>query len=90
MALTYLPKAEACGAQILANTEAEVFEREGARVTSIMAVQRDLNNGHSEKKVRVRARLFVVAGGGIRTPPTQSQTLSLNESWVTVGAGIIT
>lgn len=68
MALTYLPKAEACGAQILSNTEAELIERKGETITEVLASQRDPLTRTIQRRIRVRARIFVIAGGGISTP----------------------
>lgn len=68
MALTYLPKAEAVGAQILADTEAQIIERKAGKVLSIIGSRRDPNCESSHAKVRVKARIFVIAGGGISTP----------------------
>jgi choline dehydrogenase-like flavoprotein len=68
MALTYLPKAEDKRARILANTEAEGIERKGKQVTSIVASQRNGSQGETQKGIRIRAKCFVLAGGGISTP----------------------
>lgn len=68
MALTYIPKAEAAGAVVMANTEACKIERTGCIVTAITAIQRDPHDASMQKQVRIRARMFVIAGGGISTP----------------------
>lgn len=68
MAFTYLPKAEAAGAQILANAEAEEIQRNGTKVTAVIASKRDPMTKTLEGKIQVRARIFVIAGGGISTP----------------------
>lgn len=67
MALTYLPKAESREAEIFPNTEAEEIERKGSRVTAVIASQRN-SNGDGKEKLRIRAKIFIIAGGGISTP----------------------
>lgn len=68
MSLTYIPKAEQSGAQILSKTEAQVIEKEGSRITSILADQWNDSEENVKKNIRVYAKLFVIAGGGISTP----------------------
>lgn len=68
MSQTYLPKAEKAGARILANTEAEVIERKGHRVVSVLASEYDPKNKTLKGRVRVRAKRFILAGGAISTP----------------------
>ncbi len=68
MSLTYIPKAEQSGVQVLSQTEAQVIERKGNRITSILASQWDDSEGKVKKNIRIRAKLFVIAGGGISTP----------------------
>lgn len=68
MSQTYLPKAEKAGAMIFANTEAEVIERKGSRVVSILASEYDPKTKTLKGKVRVRAKWFIIAGGAISTP----------------------
>lgn len=68
MALTYLPKAESYGTQVFSNTEAQEIERKGNRVTGIIASQKDASDGQQVKRFRIRAKVFIVAGGGINTP----------------------
>ncbi len=65
MALTYIPKAEAAEAEVLHSTEAQVIEKKGNRVTSIVASQ---VNGTEGQRFRIRAKRFILAGGGISTP----------------------
>lgn len=68
MALTYLPKAESSGAEILPNTEAEEIERKGSRVTAVIASRRNSTPEETGEKLRIRAKIFIIAGGGISTP----------------------
>lgn len=68
MALTYLPKAEQAGAQVLAETQAERIERRGSRVLSISALQRDPETLDGKRRLRVIAKTFIIAGGSISTP----------------------
>jgi len=68
MARTYIPKAEAAGASVLANTEAVEIRRESTHATAVIAVQRDTQGSVGTQTIEVRAKTFVVAGGGISTP----------------------
>lgn len=67
MALTYLPKAESYGARIFPNTNAETMERTGNRVTAVVASQHH-PEGNGKERLRIKAKIFVIAGGGINTP----------------------
>ncbi len=68
MTLTYLPKAEAAGAQIFANNEAKVIQRTGSKITAVIASERDPQTRELKREVAVRAKIYVLAGGGISTP----------------------
>ena len=68
MSQTYVPKAEAAGARVFANTEAEVFERKGGRIIAVEASEYDPKTRQLKRRVRVRARRFILAGGAISTP----------------------
>ncbi len=68
MMLTYLPKAEAAGAQVLADTEAETIERNGHRVETFTGRQRDPESGQISRTIVIRAKRFVISGGSISTP----------------------
>lgn len=68
MVLTYLPKAERLGAQILSNTEAWEIQRKGNRVTQVIASKQDPSTGKVRERILIRAKLFFLAGGSISTP----------------------
>lgn len=67
-ALTYLPKAEQGGAQVLPDTEVERIERQGSRVLAMMASQRNPQAPGGKQSLRIQAKVFVIAGGSISTP----------------------
>ncbi len=68
MALTYLPKAEAAGALVMPGCEVEEIKLNSSRqVESVLAKKTDAASGKNEF-FRVRAKIFVAAGGSISTP----------------------
>ncbi len=66
MLVSYLPWASELGATIFSETRAETFETSGRRITAVNAVATDSSG--TEKPVRVRAGLVVVAAGAVQTP----------------------
>jgi len=68
MALTYLPKAEQSGCAVLANTEVQEIQYQNAKVAAVVANQKKQGDAAVPEQVRVRARLFILAGGSISTP----------------------
>jgi choline dehydrogenase-like flavoprotein len=67
--VTNVPKAIAAGAQVFADCAAWTLERSGARVDALVARVLDRGTGRpSGATVRVRAKAFVLAGGGYGTP----------------------
>jgi len=63
---TYLRRAAACGARLLASTEVERVLVEGGRAVGVEAVYRPV--GGEPVRVTIRARRVVVAAGAIHTP----------------------
>jgi choline dehydrogenase-like flavoprotein len=68
--VTHLPEALAAGARIFADCEVEAVTMEGGRATGVRARFLDRRAGKpSGKKLRVRAKIVVVAAGGYNTAP---------------------
>lgn len=67
MALTYLPNAEARGARIMPDTEAQTIIRHGDHIEAMVARQCDADGGQITT-LEIRAKHFVLSGGGISTP----------------------
>lgn len=69
MLATMIPEAVTYGADVYANTWVERIERDGRRATKVIGRVRNPNNdrfnGHT---LTVKAKLVVLAGGGINTP----------------------
>lgn len=69
MLATMIPEAVTYGADVYANTWVERIEHEGRRATKVIGRVRDPKNDRlTGRSLTVRAKLVVLAGGGINTP----------------------
>ncbi len=66
MLITYLPWASELGARIFSGTRAERFVLHNRRVTEVTGVATDGDG--TQKRIRVKADLVVVAAGAVQTP----------------------
>lgn len=66
MLVTYLPWTSELGAKIFSGARAEAFEVNNRRVTQVTAIAEGVDG--SEKRIRVKADLVVVAAGAVQTP----------------------
>ncbi|MDF1628209.1 MAG: GMC family oxidoreductase [Alcanivoracaceae bacterium] len=68
MLVTTLPSAMESGATLVHSAEARTLEHDGTRVTAVLCNALDGRRQATGKTVRVVAKTFVAAGGGINTP----------------------
>jgi len=68
MLVTTLPSAMNSGATLIHSAEARSLEHDGKRVTAVLCNALDERKRPTGKTVRVTARTFIAAGGGINTP----------------------
>ena len=68
MHVSYLPRAVAAGAEIVAHARAREILLEGGRAVGVVAELRDPTTGGRRGELRVRARATVLAAGAVFTP----------------------
>jgi len=69
MHLTYIPDAIAAGLRLYSDVRAERVESAGGRATAVHAVVLDRQSGRpTERRLTVRPKVTVLAGGAINTP----------------------
>jgi choline dehydrogenase-like flavoprotein len=68
MHVSYLPRAVAAGAEIVAHARVQEILLEGGRAVGVVAELRDPETGRGRGELRVRAKATVLAAGAVYTP----------------------
>ncbi len=66
--LSYIPKLEKYGGRVFANTKAEKIIKSGNKIKEIIAYVKDPEGYEIDRKLTIKAKIFILAGGAFQTP----------------------